>query len=195
MNTETPVIEPEVTGSPEVGDAQASPTAKFRVTCTKCKETWMTNKVRQNCPHCKAHSCLMFVRQTEETKAPEASEEQQKMLEALAIRQEEFSEAQWAILERETNPDRKLKIASEMIGFNAQVMQIEHLFTYHSPASENQIQAYEDLRSAAKSFAMAVIHLTPVSADQLAAIRKIREALMTAKDSIACAARLRPGGH
>ena len=66
-----------------------------------------------------------------------------------------------------------------------EISQIENWFTYHAPSSDDQV-AYEKLRSAAKSFAMAINDLCPESADKTAAIRKVREATMTANAAIAC---------
>jgi hypothetical protein len=63
--------------------------------------------------------------------------------------------------------------------------QIENWFTYHAPSGDDQV-AYEKLRSAARSFASAINELCPESADKTAAIRKVREAAMTANASIAC---------
>ena len=66
-----------------------------------------------------------------------------------------------------------------------QTEQLENWFTYHAPSADDQV-AYEKLRSAAKSFATAINELCPESADKTAAIRKVREAVMTANASIAC---------
>jgi hypothetical protein len=58
-------------------------------------------------------------------------------------------------------------------------------FTYHAPDPAQVIQ-YAKLRDAALVFAEAIRENTPVSADQTAAIRKVREAVMTANAAIAC---------
>lgn len=63
-------------------------------------------------------------------------------------------------------------------------MDLNNVFSYHAP-KDDQPQKYEALRSAAKAFAQAVIDNTPPCADQSAAIRKIREAVMTANAAIA----------
>lgn len=63
--------------------------------------------------------------------------------------------------------------------------QLDNWFTYHAPTDE-QIVAYKNIRDAAKYFAEVVCDNTPESADQTAAIRKIREAVMTANAAIAC---------
>lgn len=62
---------------------------------------------------------------------------------------------------------------------------IDNWFTYHSPTA-NQIPKYEEIRNAAKQLAEVIIENTPSSADQTAAIRKVREAVMTANAAIAC---------
>lgn len=61
---------------------------------------------------------------------------------------------------------------------------LNDVFTYHAPDADQQV-AYEKLRQSARSFAMAIIDLTPVCADQQAAIRQVREATMTANAAIA----------
>lgn len=66
--------------------------------------------------------------------------------------------------------------------------QIDHWFTYHAPTAAD-LTAYETLRTAAKAFAFAINALCPDSADKTAAIRKVREAVMTANASIACGGR------
>jgi hypothetical protein len=58
-------------------------------------------------------------------------------------------------------------------------------FCYHPPSPE-QIPAYEEIREAGLAFARVILRLTPPSADQSAAIRKVREAVMTANAAIAC---------
>ena len=62
---------------------------------------------------------------------------------------------------------------------------IENWFTYHAP-SKDDLVAYEKLRSSAKDFAKVINEYCPDSADKTAAIRKLREATMTANASIAC---------
>lgn len=63
--------------------------------------------------------------------------------------------------------------------------EIDNYFTYHAPSS-NQIPLYNKLREAGKAFAEVINECTPPSADQTAAIRKVREAVMTANAAIAC---------
>jgi len=68
-------------------------------------------------------------------------------------------------------------------------MDLNHIFTYHPP-TEEQKDDYYDLRESAKAFARTIIQKTPDSADQTAAIRLVREALMTANAAIALDGRL-----
>lgn len=63
-------------------------------------------------------------------------------------------------------------------------MDFDNIFKYHAPTEEQKLR-YETLRYWAKEFAEAIVTNTPTSADQTAAIRKVREALMTANAAIA----------
>jgi hypothetical protein len=65
------------------------------------------------------------------------------------------------------------------------IEEIENWFTYHAPSAADQV-AYVAIREAAKNLAQVIVNNTPPSADQTAAIRKLREAVMTANASIAC---------
>lgn len=58
-------------------------------------------------------------------------------------------------------------------------------FTYHAP-QPGQSERYERIRAAGLDFARVIVEMTPPSADQTAAIRKIREAVFTANAAIAC---------
>jgi hypothetical protein len=62
---------------------------------------------------------------------------------------------------------------------------IDNWFTYHSPTPE-QLPKYQAIREAGKHLAKTIMDNTPSSADQSAAIRLVREAVMTANASIAC---------
>ena len=62
---------------------------------------------------------------------------------------------------------------------------LDHWFSYHPPR-EGQRERYELVRAQAKMFARVVLDATPPGADQSVAIRKIREAVMTANAAIAC---------
>lgn len=63
-------------------------------------------------------------------------------------------------------------------------MNVEEIFKYHPP-SEDQIPRYNAIRSGALEFAKILVANCPASADQTAAIRKLREAVMTANAAIA----------
>lgn len=63
-------------------------------------------------------------------------------------------------------------------------MNLIKLFTYH-PATEEQKLAYQSIRGAAYYLAETIVACTPAGADQSAAIRKVREAVMTANAAIA----------
>jgi hypothetical protein len=63
-------------------------------------------------------------------------------------------------------------------------MDINNIFTYHSPTPE-QIPKYEAIRAKAKELGQVIVDNTPACADQTAAIRLLREAVMTANAAIA----------
>lgn len=66
---------------------------------------------------------------------------------------------------------------------------LTELFTYHAPAP-GDVEAYARINATARDFAKAVLATCPDCADRTAAIRKIREARMTANAAIACASAL-----
>ena len=66
--------------------------------------------------------------------------------------------------------------------------QIDNWFTHHPPTAE-QVGLYERIREEGQRFALLLIALIPPSADRTVAIRKIREAVMTANAAIACGGR------
>lgn len=61
---------------------------------------------------------------------------------------------------------------------------LARVFSYHSPAPD-QLPKYQAIRTAALAFARAVEQNTPACNDRASAIRKIREAVMTANAAIA----------
>lgn len=61
--------------------------------------------------------------------------------------------------------------------------QIEHWFTYQTPTTD-QIAQMRDLREKAKELAHLMVTHCPPSADRSAAIRLLRESIMTANASI-----------
>ena len=63
--------------------------------------------------------------------------------------------------------------------------QIEKWFVYHAPKGD-QIERYQKLRDKAKEFATEIALCCPSCADRTAALRKVREAVMTANAAIAC---------
>jgi len=62
--------------------------------------------------------------------------------------------------------------------------ELNNIFTYHSPQGD-QPARYEKIREAGKHLAQAILDCTPSCADQTAAIRKVREAVMTSNAAIA----------
>jgi hypothetical protein len=61
---------------------------------------------------------------------------------------------------------------------------LESIFSYHAPQGD-QIERYQKIREAGLAFAKMLVENTPPSADQSAALRRIREAVWTANASIA----------
>lgn len=61
---------------------------------------------------------------------------------------------------------------------------LDDIFTYHAPRPD-QIPKYNAIREAARIFAQVLVENTPSSADQTVAIRKLRELVMSANQSIA----------
>ena len=62
---------------------------------------------------------------------------------------------------------------------------LDNWFTYHPPTGPQQTK-YLLIRQAARDFAGLLVQNTPQGADQSAAIRKLRECVMTANQAIAC---------
>jgi len=63
--------------------------------------------------------------------------------------------------------------------------ELENWFMYHQPKAED-VDAYMKIREAGKNLANVIVENTPASADQSAAIRLVREAIMTANAARAC---------
>ena len=63
--------------------------------------------------------------------------------------------------------------------------ELKNLFTHHPPKDKDQIKRYEMIRETGLLFSCTILDCTPPSADQTAAIRKVREAVMTANAAIA----------
>lgn len=64
--------------------------------------------------------------------------------------------------------------------------QIENWFTHHPPKDDATVRKYNLIRQWGQGFALLILEQTPPGADQAAAIRKVREAVMTANAAIAC---------
>lgn len=64
--------------------------------------------------------------------------------------------------------------------------QISNWFIHHPPQDLATINRYAAVREAGKQLALTILENTPAGADQAAAIRKVREAVMTANAAIAC---------
>jgi hypothetical protein len=62
--------------------------------------------------------------------------------------------------------------------------QIDDIFTYHPPTAD-QPAKYDAIRSAAREFAKTLVANTPSCADQSAAMRLLRECVMTANAAVA----------
>lgn len=62
--------------------------------------------------------------------------------------------------------------------------ELENAFTYHAPKGD-QPARYQAIRSKARELAELILANTPPCADQTAAIRKLRECVMTANAAIA----------
>lgn len=61
---------------------------------------------------------------------------------------------------------------------------LQNWFTYHAPRGD-QIKRYKNIREAGRVLAATIIASTPEGDDQDAALRKVREAVMTANAAIA----------
>lgn len=62
---------------------------------------------------------------------------------------------------------------------------LHNQFTYHPPHG-TQAQRYQEIRDKAYEFALFLNERVPDCADKSAAIRKLRECVMTANAAIAC---------
>jgi len=86
-----------------------------------------------------------------------------------------------AMLERVTPDPLAFVHFAEHIMLEAE---LEKFFTYHSPKGD-QPERYVAIRNAGYNLALTILRSTSPSADQTAAIRKVREAVMTANAAIA----------
>jgi hypothetical protein len=62
---------------------------------------------------------------------------------------------------------------------------LDNWFMYHTPVGD-QTDRYQRLRAKGKELAALMVELCPECPDTTTAIRKVREALMTANAAIAC---------
>ena len=67
---------------------------------------------------------------------------------------------------------------------------LQHIFTHHAPGPDD-VARYQAIREAGHSLASVIVANTPACADQSDAIRKVREAVMTANAAVALGGRLR----
>jgi len=74
--------------------------------------------------------------------------------------------------------------AAEMAPEEQAERALDDLFTYHAPTPE-QVIAYQVIRENARVLAGRIWEVCPPGPDRTAAIRKVREAVMTANASIA----------
>jgi predicted ABC-type ATPase len=84
-------------------------------------------------------------------------------------------------IERPLEPELEKKVMVEVPTDD----KLQNWFTYHKP-TEADIPKYLAVREAALTFARVIDANCPFGADKTAAIRKIREAVMTANAAIAC---------
>jgi len=82
-------------------------------------------------------------------------------------------------------PPETLSRPAEEASESARYREIDNWFTYHAP-SPDQIPRYDAIRRTARIMARVIWDQCPPSADRTAAIRKLRECVMTANASIAC---------
>lgn len=62
---------------------------------------------------------------------------------------------------------------------------LKNWFSYHAPTPAD-LPKFEMIRNMGHEFAKTIVENTPPSADQTAAVRKVREAVMAANAAIAC---------
>jgi len=65
------------------------------------------------------------------------------------------------------------------------------MFTYHAPTPPQQ-ESYREIRRAALDLAAVIVACCPDCADRTAAIRKVREAVMTANAAVALSGSMKP---
>lgn len=78
-----------------------------------------------------------------------------------------------------------MAVTTHYSGQPSAIKNLDNLFTYHAPKGDQQAR-YVLLRATARVLADTIVDFCPPSADTTAAIRLLREAVMTANQSIAC---------
>lgn len=68
---------------------------------------------------------------------------------------------------------------------DSDLVKLDNWFSYHAPTPD-QVKRYAEINAASKALARIIIENCPPSADRTAALRKVRDARMTANASIAC---------
>ena len=68
---------------------------------------------------------------------------------------------------------------------NEERAELERCFTYHPPTGD-QPARYERLRNAAGEFARVIMECVGPCADRTAALRHVRDAVMTSNAAVAC---------
>jgi hypothetical protein len=76
--------------------------------------------------------------------------------------------------------ERRRKVRARMA---ISIEDLDAIFTYHD--DPKKVPHYLNVRAAAKNLARVILENTPASPDQTVAIRKVREAVMTANAAIA----------
>lgn len=71
---------------------------------------------------------------------------------------------------------------------SVELAQIDNWFTHHPPTTA-QVEQYQRIRDEGHRFAAILTALIPPCPDRTVAIRKVREAVMTANAAIACGGR------
>ena len=66
---------------------------------------------------------------------------------------------------------------------------LQEIFRYHAPCAA-QLGSYAAIRESAMEFARTILECVPPCADQQAALRKVREAMMTANAAVATEGRV-----
>jgi hypothetical protein len=85
----------------------------------------------------------------------------------------------------EEQMEKEAEMTKEESDYERQAEEIDNWFVYHPP-KQGDIVKFAQLRIAGKELALTIAQCCPPSADRSAAIRQVRQAIMTANASIAC---------